>query len=108
MIHTRPTIEINIQVSQAESALDNLQEDSSPEEKQRSIDTVRLALKIFEHKILRIKELEMQLDSIRNDLGKTREIEYIQEIADQDKKIKKYEEIISDLRSSSRLSQTGT
>ena len=108
MTQNRPTIEIIIQVSDAESALESLIEAESREEKERAIDTIRLALKIFEHKFLRIKELEMQIDSIRNDLGNVREIEYIQEIAEQDRIIKKYENMIVEMRQDSRLSETGS
>lgn len=60
------TAKINVQISYAEAALDLLEGDPSEAEKREAMDAIRLVLKVAEHKILRIQELEMELAKHKN------------------------------------------
>jgi len=70
MPNNHDTTKVNIQIAEAEKALQELRSnlDLDQHGKRAHLDTIELAIKIFEHKMLRIKELEteiMRLKSIR-------------------------------------------
>ena len=65
MIHTRVTLQLN-HISEATEALETVLSSPSPEEKQRSADTLRLAIALLEHKSMRIDELESELNKLKS------------------------------------------
>jgi len=65
MMHTKTTTKINIRISHAEDALEKLfhtpVSESSEKERAEFVNIIQLVLKVCEHKLLRLEDLESQV-----------------------------------------------
>lgn len=66
MSHTKTTTRLNVQISHAEAALDTIVNLASwNPELNECVNTIQLVLKVCEHKLLRLEELQTEVAKLR-------------------------------------------
>lgn len=110
MIHTRDTGKIDT-VKEASKSLEELSAvtlTSALPETKKHIETIRCALTVLEHKILRVKELEREFQKLKKSSNVSSEGALIAEIVDLQHQLDEANSKIIYLESLSLYNKTGT